>query len=274
MSKVDRGAAMLGALFLAAACEPSLVLGDLEVAASESTTCSGGEGGGPTRTGNGVYNEEPVPAPWSTSFEGGFCDYNDGAGFCYASDNSSFSVVQAPVRTGSFAAAFEVRPSATSDIRQTRCVREGELPRAAYYSAWYYLPSDFSGAESWNLFHFRGGQVGGRLSGQWDVSMSESVDGVLTAYVQDHLTNSIYEQSDPLPIPRETWFELEFFLKRASDTTGELALYQDGTEIVRRVGIVTNDSPFAQWYVGNWTSTIFSPAPTTLYVDDVAIRLP
>jgi hypothetical protein len=287
-------------------CEPSLVLGELPLlaeggapgagagaggvpsaagaagaddaagAAGEGpSACTGQEAGAPSLNENGVYNEDPIPVPWSTSFEGGFCNYNDGAGFCYADGNSSFSVTTAPTRTGANAAAFEMRRNAADGSRQVRCVREGLLPEVAYYSAWYYLPADFGGARDWNLFHFRGGQVGGRMDGLWDVSISEDAEGNLRAYVHQLVSNDFYEQTDPVFIPRDTWFQLEFFLKRANDATGEIALYQDGKELVRGSGIITYDTPFGQWYVGNFAGTFSTISPTsTLYVDDVSIRLP
>jgi len=52
-------------------------------------------------------------------------------------------------------------------------------------------------------------------------------------------------------------------------------LYQDGEEVVRRTGIITDDSGYGQWYVGNYTLTLENvSSAATMYVDDVTIRLP
>lgn len=231
--------------------------------------------GGASENGNGTLGG-PLPAPWKTSFEAGFCNYtDDGSGFCYADEDSSHRLVSSPVHSGMFAAAFDMDPSSSGGQRQTRCVREGVLPVEAYYGAWYYVPSDLAGATDWNLFHFQGGQPRTLLHGLWDVSMEETAGVGLVVYVYGALQDGHYGQAEPKPIPRDRWFQLEFYLKRAADATGEVALYQDGEEVVRRVGIITDDSPFGQWYVGNWAEALDdTPSTVSVFVDDVTVRLP
>jgi Polysaccharide lyase len=252
---------------LGSSCEPSLLVGELQ--------CSPSEAGAPSKTASGAFNEGPLPAPWQTSFDDGFCGYKYRAGFCYSDPDSSYRLVTEPVHTGPFAAAFDMNPSEATGARQVRCVREGVLPSEAYYGAWYYVPSDLSAAaHSWNLFHFQGGVSGQRLDGLWDVSMDDS-SGVLAAYVANLMGGEPHARATPKPIPINRWFHLEFYLKSAPDTTGEVALYQDGEELLRVTGVITNDTPFTQWYVGNWTGTIAPNSPTySLYVDDVSVRLP
>jgi len=271
------------------ACEPSSVTAgragnDSAGMAGASGEASGGmsgagEGNEVCPEGGAIGNataslDTPLPAPWKTSFDAGFCAYDDG-GFCYSDSESAYRLVTAPVHSGMFAAAFEMGPSSAGGQRQARCVREGVLPTEAYYGAWYYVPSELSGARDWNLFHFQGGQPRTLLHGLWDVSMNEVAGTGLAFYVFDAIHNGHYGQVDPKPIPRDHWFQLEFYLKRAADATGEIALYQDGKEIVRRTGLVTDDSPFAQWYVGNYAATLQNtPLTMTVYVDDVTVRLP
>jgi hypothetical protein len=60
------------------------------------------------------------------------------------------------------------------------------------------------------------------------------------------------------------------FLKRASDATGEVQVYQDGVSVLHQIGIITDDSAWAQWYVGN-LATNLTPPESTIYVDDVSI---
>ena len=240
---------------------------------------SGGGVGGAEQCPEGGANgngEGPLPVPWRTGFEAGFCNYDDEAGFCYSDPDSGYRLVTSPVHNGAFAAAFDMSPSSTSGARQTRCVREGVLPVEAYYSAWYYVPSDLAGAHDWNLFHFAGGRPGTMLHGLWDVSMDDSAGNGFAVFIYGALPgNGHFGQADPKPIPTDRWFQLEFYLKRAADATGEVALYQDGEEVVRRANIVTDDSPFGQWYVGNYAGTLDdTPSTVSVYVDDVTIRLP
>lgn len=221
-----------------------------------------------------VNADTPLTAPWKTSFEAGFCNYKD-VGFCYNDDDSSYRLVSSPVRTGQFAAAFDMNPSSVDGARQTRCVRQGVLPVEAYYGAWYYVPSDLTGAHAWNLFHFQGGRAGTFLHGLWDVSMNDDGGNGYSVFIYNAVTDGHYGQTNPKPIPFDRWFQLEFYLKRAADATGEVVLYQDGEEVVRRTGLVTDETPFGEWYVGNYAMTLdLTPSTVSVYVDDVTVRLP
>jgi len=57
----------------------------------------------------------------------------------------------------------------------------------------------------------------------------------------------------------------------AADATGAVALYQDGEELLEVTNLITDDSTWGQWYVGN-LATGLRPADSKLYVDDVTIR--
>ena len=247
-------------------CEPPLVVGELDL------DCRG-QAGARSLNQNGVFNDGPLPAPWRTGFEDGFCSYKEQAGFCYKDDDSEYRIVTSPVRSAPFAAAFDFHPADDAGERQGRCVREGALLDEAYYGAWYYVPSSLHGSASWNLFHFQGGPPGKMLHGLWDVSMDDD-SGALAVYVVNLFNGARYEATTPVPIPLDRWFQLEFYLKRSAEQTGEIALFQDGAELVRRTDLITDDSPFGQWYVGNWASSVTSTSTITLYVDDVSVRLP
>jgi hypothetical protein len=281
------------------ACEPRLLLGELVGAggvlnggssaagATDGGTGSSGVGGaeaGQTSAGassvcpaleggaSSAPNDGPLPAPWQTSFEDGFCGYWSDGGFCYGDADAAYRVVTSPARTGAFAAAFDIRVDGGMGFHQSRCVRQGQLPKEAYYGAWYYLPEPASEPDNWNLFHFQGGELGAALQGSWDVSLGELPSGDLAAYVLDGRGPRFYEQEDPVIIPIGRWFQLEFYLKRAADATGEIALFQDGIEVLRVTQIPTDDTNFGQWYVGSLAAGL-SPPQYTLYVDDVTVRL-
>ena len=253
---MHRASAGLVFAFLSSACEPELVVGDW---------CPPGAGQEP---GN---RSKVVEAPWSTGFELGFCDYRQSGGFCYRGDtDASFSIVEAPVHEGRRAAAFTVSRDLVGDGRQTRCFLEGALPREARYGAWYYVPVVADNTGDWNLMHFQGGD---NLHGLWDVSMASADDGSLSLRVFSFLNPAPPVQAPPPDVPIGSWFHIEFRLLRAKDATGEIALYQDGTLIDERTGIVTDDTDFAQWYVGNLSlEPQLALPPSTLYVDDVTIQ--
>lgn len=245
---------MVFALLLSSsACEPELVVG--------AWSCNPNDAA--------VMAPESVEVPWSTGFEGEFCDFERAGGFCYAGPLAKFETVRSPVHSGRFAAAFRVAAD-SDDSYQTRCVRQGVPPIEAYYGAWFFIPEHANNGANWNLVHFRGGDPGAQ-HGLWDISLENRSDGALEAFVFDFLHGMIRRPSTPTPIPIGAWFHLELYLRRAADATGEIALYQDGRKLLGASNLVTDDTRWGQWYVGN-LATGLTPADSTVYVDDVTIR--
>lgn len=244
-------------LSVAAACEPKLVVGEL--------ACGSGEAGGPAVEPN---VGEAIDLPWQTSFERGFCEYRVLKGFCYPAGHYEISSLH--VHSGKQAAAFTVSGMAGAE-QQARCVRQGTLPKQAYYSAYYFVPEAAVNTGNWNLFHFQGGNDADSLHSLWDVSLHSADNGDLSLYVFDFLGTGIRGRGETPRIPIGEWFEIGFYLRRAADETGEVALYQNGQRIFELTNIRTDDSSWGQWYVGNLASEL-DPPVSTLYVDDVAIR--
>lgn len=211
----------------------------------------------------------PVGSPWNTGFEDEFCSYSQLGGFCYAGDGASYTTVTSPVHSGRNAAAFTVVGGDTP-AHQTRCVRQGVLPAAAYYGAWYFIPATATNRANWNLVHFRGGTPA-EQHGLWDISLVNGTDGQLEAMVFDFLNGVMRRATKPTPVPIATWFHLELYLKRAPDATGEVALYQDDQLLFEAKNLITDDTNWGQWYVGN-LATRLTPRDSTLYIDDVTIR--
>jgi len=254
---------------LALACAP-----ELEVGASTCPVLYQNEAGGAPSL-RAPESEAPLHAPWSTGFEDGFCGYYDGSGFCYSDDVAGYRRVETPVHSGRFAAAFDidaVDSGATADGSQARCVREGVLPEAAYYGAWYFVPSGTEEVDNWNLFHVQGGaEPGEGLRLLWDVSLGRNERGELYLYLYTPLTQ--LGQRPERPIAMDTWFHVELYLDRKRDATGEVRLYQDGELVTAPIqNVVTDPTDWGQWYVGNYASRL-SPSRSTLYVDDVSVRL-
>jgi len=212
---------------------------------------------------------DPIAVPWSTSFENGFCDFVKAGGFCLGGGTRRTVTTPVP-KSGMFAAEFSVVTTDTMNI-QARCVLQGALPNEAYYSAWYYVPALAtldSTSSLFNLFHFRGGDAS--PDGLWDVTLVNSSNGDLELLVYDFLAPRVRKQTNPRPIPIGRWFHIQFYLKRASDATGAIALYQDDELLVEASGIVTDNSSWAQWYVGNIAKGL-TPPVSTVYVDQVTI---
>ena len=209
---------------------------------------------------------DPIAVPWSTSFEDRFCDYTQVNGVCLGGDDSF--VVTEPVHSGRYAAAFRVNTD-DPEARQSRCFSQGSLPTTAYYGAWYFIPAtaDTSG-KLWNLWHFQGGDTA--VDGLWDVTLVNGADGSLQLLVYDFVNGTVRKPANPPAIPIGAWFHIQFYLKRASDATGAIRLYQDGKLLLEKTNLITDTSTWGQWYVGNIAKDL-TPPVSTLYVDDVTI---
>jgi hypothetical protein len=240
------------------ACQPKLDAGDWTCPAAQDATAP-------------AAVSDPVAIPWSTSFEQRFCDYSQSAGFCYGDSEASYSIVTTPVHSGRYAAAFSVNAD-DPGARQARCVRQGTLPTAAYYGAWYFIPALASVSGNWNLWFFQGGEdATSSLHGLWNVTLVNGSSGDLELIAYTPLGNgAIYRAAAPSPIPIGSWFHIQFFLKRARDASGQITLYQDDALLFDETNLVTDDSSFGQWYVGNLSDGL-TPPDSTLYVDDVSI---
>lgn len=253
--------ATVAVAWLGMACEPTFVIGSCPAAA-------GGEAGADT-----VASDAVVGTSWSTGFEDGWCGYLAEQGYCYARHDASLEIVSAPApHSGKFAAAFTVNGNATTEERsQARCVRQGQMPKSAIYGAWYLVPATQFSDGNWNLFHFLGGEADGNSHALWDVSLASNSDGALVLSVFDFLTGTHPPLSGVPPIPIGTWFHIEVQLTRSAQANGELTVYQDGIVALHLSHLVTDDSHWGEWYVGNY-ARVLVPALSTLYVDDVTIR--
>ena len=175
------------------------------------------------------------------------------------------------MHSGDSAAAFSLA-NGTVENMQARCVRQGTLPNAAYYSAFFFIPSAPTSANNWNLIHFRGAErPGARPHGLWDVSLARQPDGTYEVYVFDFLRAMTRSANNVPPVPIGSWFQLEVYLKRAKGPNGAFEVRQDGKLAVGLSGLSTDDTTFGQWYVGNLAISL-TPPESVLYVDDVSIR--
>jgi hypothetical protein len=246
------------ALCCLGACKPTMVVGEYKCPESSP------EGGSPPS------QTDPIAVPWETGFENQRCDYEQVAGFCYSFPPVVFRVVASPVHSGEFAAAITVVTGTDAGSEpQGRCVRQGVLPAEAYYGAWFYIPTSATNTGLWNLFHFQGGHLDtSSQHGLWDVSLANGATGELNLHLYDFLNGNV---GDSPPIPVDRWFHVVFYLKRAKDRSGRVALYLNETRVVELTNLVTDDTEWGQWYVGDLASAL-QPPESTVYLDDVTIR--
>jgi hypothetical protein len=259
-------AAAVASLPLLGGCAPKVSAGAWQCP-SDGGAADGGASDGAAPT-------DPVTIPWSTGFEDGFCDYTKVAGSCYGDEPYVLSTEQHHL-AGHYAAEFNLIGSNRNP--QTRCIREGVFPESAYYGAWYYLPEALEAADLWNLFHFTGrDDPNAMFQPLWDVTLDNKTTqpGEWELIVFDNLAppnTGRYANPEHKPVPIRKWFHIELFVKRAADSTGEIALYQDGVLLLNKTNLKSNLSKWCQWYVGDLASNA-KPVDSFLYVDDVSIR--
>ncbi len=251
---------VIGFIAAGVGCNKELVVGMCAVSENSEADASYSDAG---------LDGASIDLPWHSGFEIGFCDFRRDGGFCYQRGTASFTLVSSPVHSGSFAAAFNVSSDTDAPGTQARCVRQGTLPKRAYYGAWYYVPVAPVTAGFWNLFHFQGQSPGVDLHSLWDVQLTQGADGQIRLSIYDFLTPRQIDIPAAPPIPFAQWFHVEFLFARAADGNGEIALFQDGNLLFDWNG-KTDDSDSGQWYVGS-LAVGQTPKETTVYVDDVTI---
>ena len=213
---------------------------------------------------------------WTATFEPGISRNRlaDGNGGTYLENASvAASVTLDVAHRGQYAGRATVTPS-MGMASLNYLYRVQPSPREAYYSAWFYIPSSFT-VQSWlSLIHFRCSQTGdgNNLMGVWDLNVYPRADGSLVAHLYDYLTQTNHEQAIPTPVPVDSWVHFEVFFRKASDATGRIALWQDGTLIVDAANVVTTQTDWVQWDAGGASNDV-QPPLALVYVDDAAISL-
>lgn len=215
---------------------------------------------------------------WSATFEAGDLSEwtSDGhGGVSMENVVAGPSVVAAPVHGGRFAGRVTTSPP-LGMVSSNYLFREAPSPPEAYYSAWFYVASDFTVGYWLSLIHFRSSATGdGRNPyATWDMNMNTRPnDGALIPKLYNFVTQVNYDQAPPaLAFPVGRWVHLEVFLKKAADQTGRIALWMDDVLLREVNNISSGSTSWVQWSIGVSSSDI-DPVPGTVYVDDAAISL-
>jgi hypothetical protein len=136
------------------------------------------------------------------------------------------------------------------------------------------VPALAQNTGNWNLFHFRDANAPPPAPGLWDVSLGNTDDGNLVLYLFDFLNGGgVTFPTGATRVPIATWFHVRFRLRRATDATGEVQLYQGDDLVLSLANVITDPSESAVWFVGNLADALTPPA-STVYVDDVSVTTP
>jgi hypothetical protein len=207
---------------------------------------------------------------WTDHETGGLDDWLRGgtaAGSSYIAGGGDVAVQTGLARSGRFALTSTAGAAGTTSAGQV--TRRG-LSVAAYYGAWVYLPAFALPASYWVFFSFHGDDGAGGDSALWDLKLADAGTSTLELQLLRHDAGDLVPQQH-VPVPFGRWFQVEAFLRPASDDTGRLQIWLDGTPIYDVSGATTAAAtPAVSWSLGSITDGL-SPAPASLTFDDAFI---
>lgn len=214
---------------------------------------------------------------WTATFEGGTLDEwtnAKGGQVVMPPSPGSIQVSTDHVHGGHYAADLVIDAESSSGQQNAVLAREGDLPMAAYYSAWYYVPVTVQVSDFWVIFKLRRRSVvddASTVGELFDVDLVNDTEGEMTLQVYDFRANSAVPlQVQGLVVPVGVWFQIEAYYRDASDSTGALTVWFDGREIVDLEGAATSPTPWVEWDVVSVGNNL-TPATATLFADDCAI---
>jgi len=227
-----------------------------------------------------IHLGEEAPA-WSADFETGNTTQwtLDGNGQQLSSSGGKLVLVGNPVHGGRWAMQTSISPTNNrpSFARLTRA----RVPQDAYFSLWAYIPARYTIDIYWNLFEFQGRTDPANpdsWSAMWSLNLHHESPGAgaggdMLWYVYDRMRQRGLKPSTPMAAPVGSWFEIRAFVHQATDNTGRISFWIDGSPLVQAVDISTVPSPGMLWSIGSASSGI-SKAPAEVFFDDAAIVLP
>ena len=227
----------------------------------------------------------PPPPPagsvlWSADTEtGNYSQWNgDQLGGEYDTGNGNTTVTTAHAHSGKYALALSVDAPVGSGNAATRNFRWGvqgthSLPVDGYYSVWLYFPGVWVASTFWNVFQWKTKIDSTTIN----PSMVLNVDPGASGTMHFMLWNWIASQSvcvSTLTIPTNRWVHVEAFMHHATDKTGHVIFWQDGTKICDVSNVQTQwpstDENARQWSVDSYSDGL-TPTAATIYADDAAI---
>jgi hypothetical protein len=210
---------------------------------------------------------------WTSRFEGGtFDEWTSVGGSDSASPGDVIEISSEYAHQGKFAAKLTVTaPSDNSQGNGAGLARQGNLPVQAYYSAWYYLPSNVTVGIYWVIMKFRLRSVADDPATEdelFDVNLKNLPSGDMSLRLYDHRAGDLpLAVADP-QVPVGHWFQIEAFY-RDDATAGQLTLWLSGNKILDWQG-PTGPTPWVAWDVVSVGDSL-NPATAILYVDDCAV---
>jgi hypothetical protein len=167
----------------------------------------------------------------------------------------------------------------SSGTRLFRWLESRNYPQA-YYSTWLYFPQSYTPSMYWNIIQFKS-KTASTNDPFWILNIgNRPSNGNMYLYLYywpsgagptANETGPVSYDQSLKDVPVGKWVHIEVYLKEASDFTGHVTVWQDGTIIFDKNGVKTKYSDGDnQWSVNNYSSGL-TPSTAAIYSDDSAI---
>lgn len=230
----------------------------------------------PTMEPTQVPTQEPTAAPdifWSAGFEtGDISEWTDHGDWLRQGTTATYQVQEQTAHSGDYAVKFSIDTS--SNTSQAAYLFYWDvLPNTAYYSAWYYIPSNIQTEVWWNIMQWKSTYNGdsdysrpvfvldGAIFGQTAISL---------CHLPDKNVDKVCWKQTQVMLPRDQWFQIEVYYER-SKTNGHVIVWQDGVKLFDITGYPTVLSDGTLYYSVNHYTDGMSPDISSIFIDDVVI---
>jgi hypothetical protein len=227
---------------------------------------------GGTDTSNALWvadHEEGIMNDWYKPGSPGATANACGGEFNSVNGTSQASTEQK--HSGNYSAKLTVNASGTDTGARLFRWCESQQNTALYYSGWFYFPQRVNVTGGWwNVFQWKSKTAPGSVAPMMVFNVGNRADGNMYLYMYDWQKRATYSQS-VANLPVNKWVHLEAYYKSAQDNTGQVTMWQDGTQILNvsnvQTQLVGGDT---QWSLDNYSNTL-SPSLQSIYVDDAVI---
>jgi len=211
------------------------------------------------------------PPWWQADYEtGDFSQWQQsGTIGTNVSRDGMLAIVESPVHSGHYAARSSTN---TGNPSYARLYLQDNLPVEAYYSVWFYIPTQYAVGQYWNVFEFSGrsdptnANTGMAI---WSLDLRHGSTGELVWYVYDDVGSRELKPGNPVMAPIGRWFRVQAFVRQATDLTGRVSFWIDDALFIDQRAVSTVPSAWMAWSVGSAAGQM--PQPADLYIDDAGI---
>ncbi len=244
----------------------------------------------PTGTATSLPTETPAPTPaptqtltpvptdspdifWQAGFEtGDISEWTAHGDWLRQGNTATYQVQTKIVKSGEYAVQLTIDTSSGSS-QAAYLFYWDQLPNAAYYSAWYYIPANIDTEDWWNVMQWKS-----TYNGDSDYSRPVFVlDGAIfgqtalsLCYLPDRDVDKQCWKQTTAALPQDQWVHIEVYYER-DKVDGHVIVWQDGVKLFDITGYPTVLSDGTLYYSVNHYTDGINPDVSSIYIDDVVI---